>query len=226
MHAPSSSLSGFLRAARQTSSGSAFPPPAERPSGRPGGTGCSGSRPPLGAAGPGSDPEQLRHPGRALLRLRAVPGLGTTCGGRARGGASSSASSGPWLSVPAGAAPLGLTVFPAQPCPSVPHPAAGLPPGAGTRRGGPGPAGSGVSSTCAPEASAARCGAGGRVYGRSLTAPRVPQPRGCGRGPSPVQGKYLRFTGKFNLSAELDPLYGFNIRSFTARCCKRQQPGL
>lgn len=66
----------------------------------------------------------------------------------------------------------------------------------------------------------------GRVYRRSLTAPRVSQPRGCGRGPFPIQGKYLRFTGKFNLSSELDPLYGFNIRSFTAQCCKRQQPGL
>lgn len=35
-----------------------------------------------------------------------------------------------------------------------------------------------------------------------------------------VQGKYLHFTGKFNLSLELDPLYGFNIRSFTAQRCK------
>lgn len=111
------------------------------------------------------------------------------------------------------------------------HRTQGLSPAA--RRGqGPGgagvtsPAGSSVSRTCAPAATDARCEAGGRVYRRCLTALRVSQPRGCGRGPFPVQGTYLRFTGKFNLSLELDPLYGFNIRSFTAQCCKRQQPGL
>lgn len=65
MHAPSSSLSGFLRAARQTSSGSAFPPPVERPSSWPRSVEGWSPPPPQGAAGPGSavrpGAEQLRH---------------------------------------------------------------------------------------------------------------------------------------------------------------------
>lgn len=89
MHAPSSFLSGFLRAARQTDSGSASPFAGEAPRRAASGTGGPGplSRP----RAPRDGPRYQRPVGAAPPRSGAAAPPGPSCGDR-RGSALSSLS--------------------------------------------------------------------------------------------------------------------------------------